>query len=439
MKDAVILNEAGERVNDNYKISYISGMLTVAAAPVTVAADSFTKEYGQLDMPFTARVTGILEGEDSSLITYELSREGGENPGEYVITPSGAEVQGNYNVSYLPGKLTITWNPTTFSAEKVWIDDHNRDGIRPVSLGVILTGSDGSIHTRRLSEANGWKVSVEDLPLYYGGQPITYTWSEEEVPGYTGQKEVLGNVTVFTNTHAIARTTASVNLIWDDRDNAGRTRPDFLGVILFSNGERLFSQTLNNENGWMLTVDNLPMYEKGTPINYVWNQQSAGNGYYAVRSTASGGNTTLVNSNLYTMKIRYTYADGSQAAADYVDRLAFGETFVVDSPARAGYRAGQPTVVGMMPSHDVVFTVIYTREGEETQRTAVVESKKNSDSTHEGSAQKDVPHVPEQMVVDIDHPVVLSVPTRHIDIDDYGTALGLGDVYMTTGGTFSFE
>ena len=111
VKDAVIVNEAGENVNDNYTISYFTGTLTVAAAPVTVAADNLTKEYGQLDMPFTARVTGVLEGEDSSsLITYELTREEGENPGEYVITPSGAGIQGNYSVSYLPGKLTITWN-----------------------------------------------------------------------------------------------------------------------------------------------------------------------------------------------------------------------------------------------------------------------------------------------------------------------------------------
>ena len=440
VRNAVILNEAGENVNENYNIDYRTGTLTVDPAPVTVAADSIKKEYGQLDVPFTATVTGILAGEDISLITYELSREEGEDPGEYVITPfSDDEIQGNYRVIFTPGKLTITWNPTTFSAEKVWVDDNNRDGIRPVSLGVILTGSDGSIRTRRLTEANGWKVSIEDLPLYYSGQTVTYDWSEEEVPGYTGQREVLGNVTIFTNTHAIARTSASVTKIWDDRDNAGHTRPDSLGVILFSNGERLFGQTLNDENNWTLTVDNLPMYEKGKPVNYVWNEQSAGNGYYAVRSTASGGNTTLVNSNLYTMKVRYTFTDGSEAAPEYVDRLGFGETFVVDSPARAGYTAGQASVIGMMPSHDVEFTVIYTREGEATQRTSVVDSRRHADSDHEGNGQKDVPQVPEQMVADAEHPFVLSVPTYHVDIDDYGTALGLGEVYMTTGGTFSFE
>ena len=250
---------------------------------------------------------------------------------------------------------------------------------------------------------------------------------------------MLGNVTIFTNTHAITRTTASVTKIWDDRDNAGHTRPDSLGVILFSNGEKLFGRTLSDENSWTITVDNLPMYEKGKPVNYVWNEQSAGNGYYAVRSTASGGNTTLVNSNLYTMKIRYTYADGSEAAPDYVDRLGFGETFVVDSPVRAGYTAGQASVVGMMPSHDVEFKVIYTREGEATQRTAVVEDRKNTDSDHEGNSQKDIPQVPEQMVADAEHPFVLSVPTYHVDIDEYGTALGLGEVNMTSGGTFSFE
>ena len=439
VKDAVLMNEAGEVVNDNYTISYIKGTLYVAPAPVTVAADSFTKEYGQLDVSFTAKVTGVLEGESISQITYELSREEGENPGEYVITPSGVKLQGNYSVTYLPGRLTITWNPTTFSAEKVWNDDNNRDGIRPVSLGVILTGSDGSIRTRRLTEANGWKVSVEDLPLYNGGQTITYTWSEEEVPGYDGTSEVLGNVTIFTNTHAITRTTATVTKIWDDRENAGGTRPDFLGVILFSNGERVFAQTLSDENDWTLTVDNLPMYENGTQINYVWNEQSAGNGYYAVRSTASGGTTTLVNSNLYTLKIRFTYADGSEAAADYVDRLGFGETFVVDSPEIAGFTAGQASVIGVMPAHDVEFIVIYTPEGEETQKTSVVEARNDSGTVNEESNQKEIPQPREQMAVDDDHAVVLQTPTRHVNIDEYGSALGLGEVFMTTGGKFSFE
>ena len=68
-----------------------------------------------------------------------------------------------------------------------------------------------------------------------------------------------------------------------------------------------------------------------------------------------------------------------------------------------------------------------------------MESRKNTDADLEGTAQKDVPQVPEQMVADDEHPVVLSVPTYHVDIDEYDTALGFGDVYMTTGGKFSFE
>ena len=39
---------------------------------------------------------------------YKLNRKSGEDVGDYTITPSGAAAQGNYTVTYNPGKLTIT-------------------------------------------------------------------------------------------------------------------------------------------------------------------------------------------------------------------------------------------------------------------------------------------------------------------------------------------
>ena len=51
-----------------------------------------------------------------------------------------------------------------------------------------------------LTEANGWTAVVSDLPAIVNGQPATYSWTEQEVPGYkqTGMS-VNGNTTTFTN------------------------------------------------------------------------------------------------------------------------------------------------------------------------------------------------------------------------------------------------
>ena len=79
--------------------------LTITPKPVTVTANSYNKTYGASDPEFTVTVVGTL-GTDK--VTYNLSREAGEGVGTYPITASGDAIQGNYNVTYHPGTLTIT-------------------------------------------------------------------------------------------------------------------------------------------------------------------------------------------------------------------------------------------------------------------------------------------------------------------------------------------
>ena len=61
--------------------------------------------FGEADPELTADVSGLY-GTDK--VEYTLSRESGENVGDYVITASGEADQGNYTVTYNPGTLTIT-------------------------------------------------------------------------------------------------------------------------------------------------------------------------------------------------------------------------------------------------------------------------------------------------------------------------------------------
>jgi len=98
------------------------GYQTINPAPVTVKADDKSKEWGTADDPtLTATVTGMVNNEDANtLITYTLDREYGstntdnkENSGEYIITPTGDDTQGNYAVTYETGKFTIEGKPTT--------------------------------------------------------------------------------------------------------------------------------------------------------------------------------------------------------------------------------------------------------------------------------------------------------------------------------------
>ena len=226
-----------------------------------------------------------------------------------------------------------------------------------------------------------------------------------------------------------------MNVIWDDKDNKIGTRPTSLTVVLRGNDRSVLRAVVNADTGWSTSVANLPLNENGAPINYVWYEQSLGGNYYAVSSTTSNRNTTLVNSNLYRLTIHYRYNDGSQAVQDYVDTLAAGETFVIESPAVSGFVATPVSSVGIMPAAPAEIIVVYAAAGQEAVRQPVERTPQEETVI----IQKEVPQPREQLVPDDEHTIVLMVPTRMIDIEEYGTALGLGDVHMTTGGTFSFE
>ncbi len=81
--------------------------VAIARKAVKVKAEDKTKEKGSVDPSFTALIDGLVDGEKESLISFTLSREDGEEPGTYVITPSGDKEQGNYTVTYETGILTI--------------------------------------------------------------------------------------------------------------------------------------------------------------------------------------------------------------------------------------------------------------------------------------------------------------------------------------------
>ena len=436
-----IVNAEGRNVTGNYMITNVRGKLTVDPRKVVVTADNITKEFGQLDGEFTATVTGTV-GDDT--VEYEFSREEGEAAGTYTINVTGEENQGNYVVVYQPGTMTITYNPTVYMVTKVWNDDNNRDGIRPVSLLVTLVGSDGSVRTRRLSEANGWKASIDDLSLYYEGSEIVYTWSEEAVDGYTSETQVNGHVTTFINSHEIARTAVSVNKVWDDMDNAAGVRPSSLSVVLRGNGSAVFSGSLNDANGWTLTVNNLPFNENGMPIDYTWSEQALYDGYYPVSSVRSGTSTTFTNSNLYDLTIHYVYSNNEVAAPDYTVRQPAGIAYSVDSPVIEGYTANQVTIVGEQPARNVMFAVIYTPDGDpivtpeaELVPTVVPTTVPVMDPVHQPEVQKDVPE-PRVSEPDEEHPIVVSEPNILVDIEDMETALGLGEVF-TSGSGYAME
>ena len=98
-----------------------SSQLTVAPAPLTIAAVNQTKVYGAALPTLTASYSGFVNGDNSGSLTTQpaitttataASRVTGS---PYAITASGA-ADPNYTIRYVPGTLTVTPAPLTITA-----------------------------------------------------------------------------------------------------------------------------------------------------------------------------------------------------------------------------------------------------------------------------------------------------------------------------------
>ncbi|MDO4806222.1 MAG: RICIN domain-containing protein [Coriobacteriales bacterium] len=83
----------------------VSATFRIAPKEVVVTANDMYKELGEEDPKLTATVDGTVGGDK---VTYRISRRAGEDVGSYTIRVTGEEEQGNYLVSYVSGRLTIT-------------------------------------------------------------------------------------------------------------------------------------------------------------------------------------------------------------------------------------------------------------------------------------------------------------------------------------------
>lgn len=84
-------------------VGYVT--LTIKKKAVTITVDDVTITYGETPK-FEYTVTGLVEGE--TLSGEAVYSGAGTDAGDYVISVSGLTASNNYNVSFVPGKLTIS-------------------------------------------------------------------------------------------------------------------------------------------------------------------------------------------------------------------------------------------------------------------------------------------------------------------------------------------
>ena len=226
-------------------------------------------------------------------------------------------------------------NLIDLSVLKVWEDDDDRDGLRPVELSVTLSNdANDDTWTVALNEDNDWTATVKDLPEYkietdedgnVTNEKIEYTWTEGKLSkGYKwigNETDKTTGITTITNRHEVEKTEATVVKAWNDNENQDGVRPAELTVTLLANGKPYMVEAeqdetaeadeaaeesaetemvpktvlLNEANKWTDTVTDLPKYENGELITYSWDE-GAIEGYTLTDTRVEGTVTTLTNS-----------------------------------------------------------------------------------------------------------------------------------------------
>lgn len=103
-----------------------------------------------------------------------------------------------------------------------WEDEDNALGLRPQTLAVTLSGSDGQTYSAKIAEKDGWQHTFADLTTQRGAEVIYYSVDADDVTDY--DKDVRGLTVTYTCTAKPAAD--DENLIDDQMDGEQGELPE---------------------------------------------------------------------------------------------------------------------------------------------------------------------------------------------------------------------
>ena len=133
----------------------------ITPRPVTVTGRTYTKVYGTADPELEADVENLVKGEK---IDYAVTRAPGNDVGDYAVIPSGEKDQGNYEVTYKNGKLTITKAETmTLTPELTGKDAEKTYDSKPLSGGAKASVKEGTKITYSTDGGETWSETLPSI------------------------------------------------------------------------------------------------------------------------------------------------------------------------------------------------------------------------------------------------------------------------------------
>ena len=161
-----------------------------------------------------------------------------------------------------------------------WKDGDNQEGFRPDHVDASLAGQKVT-----LNEDNGWTAEVSVLA------GTGNNWTFDTPDGYTATLDE-GAISVITYNRPIAASIdVSGTVSWNDSDNAGKTRPESVQLMLLADGQACGEPLTAKAPAWKVTWTDLAARKAGTDeaIIYTVRQLQTPDGYI---SSVSGTEVT---------------------------------------------------------------------------------------------------------------------------------------------------
>ena len=223
---------------------------------------------------YTIEYANLQKYENGTEINYSVKEDGVDG---YTADKTAAKNGETITNTHTPEVIDIT-------VTTKWVDDNNRDGIRPgandfASKLHLMNGETevaGVVPSVVDNNDGTYTVKYTNLAKNAAGTPITYSVKEDAVSGYTTDNNTALNGGVITNTHTPERTNEVVTMKWDDNNNQDRVRPgadEFASKLhLLADGTEVDGVTAevvdNNDGTYTVTYSDILKYENGNIIVY---------------------------------------------------------------------------------------------------------------------------------------------------------------------------
>ncbi len=252
------------------------------------------------DMNWEYVFTNLPKRNNNVDIVYTLSEDPIE---DYSTVINGYTIINSYNEELI-----------NIPVEKVWIDEDDKEGLRPDGVTINLFSDGTKVRTQTVTSEMGWKYVFENLPKSNNDIDIVYTISEDAVSGYTS---AIHNFTV-TNTHAVETTSVTVEKRWNDSNNQDGIRPTSITVYLLANDEIAQKQIITAEMNWKYKFTQLDQYKNGLPIVYTVKEDVVEN------YTTSIENFTIINTHeieTVTIVVEQEWVDKNDESGNRPDEV----------------------------------------------------------------------------------------------------------------------